>query len=140
MFFIHYRLKGVLRASEKPASKNPARIRIPSLLSSPLLKQDPPLPQQLEFTLTALCTAQVGSFFADFLSVSDECSVEFASLEFPQKKVVQNLSLTPFAPLSNVCVESKAKQTPSFFAVNCLLGTTFGAELLGVKPHNAYHD
>jgi hypothetical protein len=75
---------------------------------------------QLGFTLTALCTAQTGSFFADFLSVLDKCSVAFASLVFPQKKVVQNLSLTSFAPLSSVCVESKAEQTPAFFAVTRL--------------------
>jgi hypothetical protein len=60
-------------------------IRFPPFSFSPLLKQDPP-PQQLEFTLTALCTAQVGSFFAVFLSFLDECCVKFASLEFPQKR------------------------------------------------------
>jgi hypothetical protein len=40
----------------------------------------------------------VGSFFADFLSVSDECCVEFASLELSPEKGHLNPT-NPFASL-----------------------------------------
>jgi len=63
-------------------------------------------------------------------------TLSLRALSFPRKKVVQ-ISLTSFTTHSNVCVESKTRQALSFFAVNRLPRTISGAELLGVKLHNA---
>jgi len=128
-------------ALENPAQRIPFRFdslpfSLSPLIGAGLLRL--PSPRYL-FTLTALCAAWVGSFFADCLSVSDECSVEFASPELSPEKRSFKPHL-PFASLSNVCVESRIAQTLSFFVVNAGCEAIFGAELLGVKLHNALYD